>query len=337
MPVFVLTSLDGDNFSPTAGTPDTLRLDSIADLQATDAFSGTVPEGNGQDQLLVDDNATGTLTLNGSTYPNIIGLESLVLPASRTLALTLNLDYSWAANNREASNLYRVSLGASSSDNKVNIGGTAGLYGFRIELGAGADTVIGGDRTDFVDMLGGGNDSIDLGDGNDAFSIDNPSLLTSGDIISGGVGTNDEFYISGAGTLVATDFQYVTGFERLVFWPQTGNLSVAFPASFAATTVTATIDSGSGTRTIDVSAWTQAFNVTSNVATAATNIYSGTGNDTLLGGSAADTLRGGSGADTILAAAGADWCRTLTRPKRISTPSPISAPTTKSSSPAPTL
>lgn len=146
-----------------------------------------------------------------------------------------------------------------------------------IVLGSGGMSADGGNGNDAI-FGGNGADNISGGAGNDAIIIADDADHATGEVITGGAGTDVIRFISTeAGTLNLTSG--VTGVEEVRI------LDNAQGSTFAGTT---------------------AENVNANALTAGISIFGNDGANTLTGSAFADTFNGNAGADTIIAGDGDD-------------------------------
>ncbi|MEJ0075774.1 MAG: cadherin domain-containing protein [Alphaproteobacteria bacterium] len=234
-----------------------------ADLTSADSVNG----GTGFDALAL---ATGG-TVAASAFTNVAGIEELLLSgAGNAVTLTNGLV------------------------------GTSGP--FVVYDGSGDDTidasgVTNGTRVVFFATAGA--DTLRGGNGSDYFQF-NAADLTAADTVNGGAGF-DILAIGNGGTVAASAFTNVTSIEELLL-SNAGN-SVTLMNSLVGTNPFVVYD-GTGSDTIDASGVTNGNRVV---------FFAGAGNDTLLGGNGSDvfaintvdltsgdTITGGAGLDILL-------------------------------------
>jgi Ca2+-binding RTX toxin-like protein len=175
--------------------------------------------------------------------------------------------------------------------NVTNTGAATTLTGSKF-----ADTLTGGTGADTL-VGGTGADSLVGGDGNDLFVVALAADLATGEVITGGNGTDELRFIS---TVAASTLTLTSGVavERVVIGTGT--------AAAAVTTATTAINVSAAALT---SAVTLVGNAGINTLTGGSggdSLDGGAGNDILVGGAGADTLTGGLGNDTFTVASGTD-------------------------------
>ncbi|MBY0285435.1 MAG: VCBS domain-containing protein [Sphingomonas sp.] len=245
--------------------------------------------------------ATTTLNADGTFTYNPNGRFNSLIDAA-TAAAT-------GATNSSATDSFTYTLsGGSSTTVTVTINGVAGA-GDRLGGDAGNNTINGTPLDDFFDLSQGGNDTINGGNGNDAFLFG--AAFTAADTVDGGVGTNDQIGLQGnysganALTLGATT---ITNVEVIAVLPG---------FSYSITTVDANIAAGQNLTFFGTSLGAgDNFTVNASAETNGTvRIYGGLGTDTFTGGAgddgfyfgpgrfnpATDTVNGGAGTNDQVA------------------------------------
>ncbi len=219
-----VTAGSGDDTISGGAGNDTMEFAS-ANLDSNDTISG----GSGNADVLRI--SSGTLTLNTSTFSNLVGVEQFQLNSNAAHIITLNDGY---YSSTGFSGLITTVTTTSTTGIIVNASGLTGTRVINATGGDGADTIQGGAGNDTITLgfgsdsiLGGaGNDSIigvsgnkyiDGGAGNDTIEI-NGDDLDSNDTITGGItATNaDQLKVtSGTLNLNTSTMTNFTGIESI--------------------------------------------------------------------------------------------------------------------------
>jgi Ca2+-binding RTX toxin-like protein len=205
------TSVSGGDSVTLGGGADTLIAGAGNDVvDASFGGNDSINLGTGNNRVNFDDSlssgdvvigADGTDTL---TYRDLGAVDELnnvssmelvsVVGAGADIQITLGADSIFSANaTLDASqSAYVMVLDANVDADDMYIVGTSVSGGDSVTLGGGADTLIAGAGNDVVDASFGGNDSINLGTGNNRVNFDDS--LSSGDVVIGADGTDTLTY-----------------------------------------------------------------------------------------------------------------------------------------------
>jgi predicted extracellular nuclease len=224
------------------------------------------------DQIGLQGDYSGGLTLGANTMVNVEAL--VVLPG--------------------------FSYNITTHDGNVAAGGVLNVQATQLAAGQGL-TFNGSAETDgrFMIFGGQGNDNLTGGAGNDGFYF-GPGGFTSGDIVNGGGGTNDQIGLDGDYTItLGGNFSNI---EVIVLLPG----PAATPNTFEITAADSLTASGQTMCIFGL----QVTTVIQFNGTAETDgnlrIYGGTNGDYLIGGGGNDWIFGGAGADNLTGGLGND-------------------------------
>jgi Ca2+-binding RTX toxin-like protein len=283
------------------GAATTLTGSKWADRLAGGSGNDTLVGGLGNDSLTGGaGNDRFTVASGTDSISDLSGADILTVASGATAFATVMSAWTATAGTTNAgtatltTNGFAVSLaavtGGSRGYNVTNTGAATMLTGSKfadaLTGGTGADTLVGGS----------GVDSLVGGDGNDLFVVSRASDLATGEVITGGFGTDElRFTTNSASTLTLTSGVSV---ERVVIGTGTGGAAVstattAINVTAAAVTTGLTIVGNAGVNTLTGGSGND-------------SLEGGAGNDKLIGGGGADTLAGGLGNDSLTGGLGAD-------------------------------
>jgi Ca2+-binding RTX toxin-like protein len=276
-PLTFVGSDDGDvNAVFTGGAGNDTLTTGKTGTSAGDSLTG----GNGQDTFIVVSTGTDTeITDLGKGGADILDVRS----AASGVNAAVTVDWVATSATTNTKSLSDVALNAASGID-VNVSAATGSFGYDINGGAAASTLVG---SGFNDSINGGAaaDNLAGNAGNDTIGGG-----TGADSINAGAGV-DKITDAGSGADVIT---YDIG--TTIDIQNTGTGTVTLTATKTGATVTAT----AGARTLTAATSTAAVNLDGSSAGANIVTYTGgTGNDTIKGGAGADVLGGTSGNDTI--------------------------------------
>ncbi|HEY2069614.1 MAG TPA: calcium-binding protein [Rhizomicrobium sp.] len=196
-----------DNFNLVKGGEDTVHggagNDYIA-LGASFDAGDTIDGGAGNDRIVLDGDYSAGVTLGPNTITNV---EAIVLQNGHSYKLTLN------DGNVAPGAILSVNGATLTSTHTVYFDGSAETTSrLHITGGAGADTLIGGTRSDIL-TGNAGNDTIDISAGGSDHAegnAGNDTLVTgagwsSGDIFNGGAGSDTILFDAGYLTKTLVD------------------------------------------------------------------------------------------------------------------------------------
>ncbi len=271
----------GGQSAGSLGTDRLVGIEGITGGSGADSLTGdgnanTLLGGAGNDTL---DGGAGNDTLSGGDGTDTASYAQA--GAGVTVSLALLTAQATGSAGTDTLSLIENLTGSAFGD--MLAGGT-GVN--RIDGGTGADTLTGG----------AGADVLNGGEGDDVFIIATVLDHASGEVISGGAGTDElRFAALGSGTLTlaaATDVERVViGTGTAAAAVTTGTVSLNVNASALNAGVTITGNSGTNLLT---------------GSNGDDSIDGGAGNDTLAGGRGNDTLSGGAGSDRLTGGEGAD-------------------------------
>lgn len=283
------------------GAATTLTGSKWADRLAGGSGNDTLVGGLGNDSLTGGaGNDRFTVASGTDSISDLSGADILTVASGATAFATVTSAWTATAGTTNAgtatltTNGFAVSFaavtGGSRGYNVTNTGAATMLTGSKfadaLTGGTGADTLVGGS----------GVDSLVGGDGNDLFVVSRASDLATGEVITGGFGTDElRFATTSASTLTLTSGVSV---ERVVIGTGTGGAAVstattAINVTAAAVTTGLTIVGNAGMNTLTGGSGND-------------SLEGGAGNDKLIGGGGADTLAGGLGNDSLTGGLGAD-------------------------------
>jgi hypothetical protein len=273
----------GDFFDLSQGGNDTAM-----GLGANDAFyfgaaftaADTVDGGGGtNDQIGLQGDYTGAnkLIMGANTMINV---ETLVVLPGFSYDVTMN------DGNVAAGGLLKVQAQQLAAGQSLHFDGSAEHDG--------AFFIFGGQ----------GNDNLTGGDQNDAFYF-GPGAFTSGDLVNGGLGSDDQLGLDGNYGLFGPAFVLggnITNVETIVLLPgPTGS-----PDAYNLTTTDSLVPASG---TLEIYAVQVTTNVTfdgSNEHDGAFKFFGGSGNDIFTGSSGNDFIFGGGGGDLLTGGPGSD-------------------------------
>jgi Ca2+-binding RTX toxin-like protein len=153
---------------------------------------GSVAQTIGAITLTGDQSANTTLKLTGANVVTTGAITANVIDASALTAAGTAIGAGTATFQMAGVNTATTITGSAGIDNLIGHASTAtsidaGAGADSITAGTGNDTILGGAGNDTI-VAGSGNDSIDAGAGNDIINM--AGNLASGDVISGGDGTD---------------------------------------------------------------------------------------------------------------------------------------------------
>lgn len=297
----VLTNLYGAAAATLTGA-------ATADLLVSGSFGDTLVGGGGVDRLIgnggndvfqltsalanaLDANAVTLSGGSGTDTLEITGaaanMDNADFIASITSVETIKLA------NFTANTLVLAAGATAAGVNTVDMSAvTAGTSSTTASALATSLTYTGGASDDtLVRGAAVGSDNIDLGGGNDLFTVDIAGL-TSADTVIGGTGS-DGITFTSAGAIADVQFTNVSLFETLTL--HNGANTLTGGAELVGSGITA-VTGNANTDVINMSALTTSI-----------TIDGGAGADTLTGGSAVDSITGGADADSITGGGGADF------------------------------
>lgn len=263
----------------------------------------TIRAGAGSDTLVLDGDTTLTTNSHFSQIEKIVLLEEEQSVDENLYSITLDNDNAPTANGTLTidGNVLLSDEGVFISSNSVTD------FAMSVIGGAGADTVFSGvvgdtittgTGNDYVNIELGGNDSVDLGDGDDYLEVGGE--LTSGDSVSGGAGNDTIDASDSTRDIVDADFTNANSFETL-FVAEGKTNTLAAEAQEAGIRTIVSTDDTSGT-VIDASAFTVGVTVIVEGTVAGNNdvVKTGSGNDTIYAGVGIQSYTTGDGDDQVI-------------------------------------
>ena len=320
----VLTYTVGPNIDKVTGTigNDSFNVTASSNLGGTDALAG----GAGDDTLVF--NTDAALTVVGSTLELVTGVETISVNngTTKTGATSITLsNAATVANAKASTNVLTVSRDTDETGTLTVDGSAVTGSGLALTGALGADSLTGGAGNDVL-TGSSGVDSLVGGAGNDTFVYAASSDISTGEVISGGDGTDTIQLTSGVSS-ATVDFRYATlsGIEAIDALGGSASGSAVFKSTQLSSTTLITESTAStdmvikvvaaGTE-VDVSGFTFGTNRTTGVTLAndasyvslpvsltgtskADSITGGNNDDSIVGGLGADTISGGYGADLV--------------------------------------
>jgi len=183
----------------------------VGATDGADTFAGTIANITAADTVIAGPGAGDVLSLTGggtlaaASLANIDGIETIQLNGSTAYSLTLPA----GALGSESGTLTVNTGGGADTVSAASFGATERLS-FVAATGIG-DRVTGGAGADLFNLSATGNVFVSGGAGDDTVII-RVSTLNNLDTLAGGDGT-DRLELSNAGSLAATAFANVSGFE----------------------------------------------------------------------------------------------------------------------------
>lgn len=313
---FTLTASAADSLVGAADVADSFYVNATGHLVGADTVSGG-SGGGAIDRMVLG----AAMTLSGSAFAHVSGLERLVFNASggSTVgladAMVASSDAGFFSVIGGAGN--DVLLGSAVTTTSVRASGGGGNDQFsggggadRLSGGTGNDTLSGGAGNDSLsggagnDVLRGGlgADRVDGGAGNDTY-VFGSGELSSADVVSDESGSADTLDLRTAGAIsFGAIAGQVSGVERFLF----GNSADTFaPGAELADDVSGgvmTVDGGGGDDSLDARGVRPLMPLSFVLlgGAGADTMFGGAGNDTLDAGTGLGAMDGGAGNDVLI-------------------------------------